>query len=65
MQKGPLSVDVLDRIKYQGPSVVDQMSLWTLQTGPNVLQGFTELNLYVILFLIVSTIENHSLQNFF
>lgn len=33
-----LRVDIFDRNKYQIPFGIDQMSLSTLQTGPNVLQ---------------------------
>ena len=35
-----VSMDLWVQLEYQGPFIVDQMSLWIFWTGPNVPQGF-------------------------
>lgn len=37
-----VSVDILDRTKYQGPFSTEQVSQWIFYTGPNVLQGLID-----------------------
>ena len=45
---GPnVSMNVLDRIKFQGPFGMNQMSQWTFCMGPNVLQGLQYLSYYL------------------